>query len=81
MQLQSARTTSYKSIDDSSVVEFEPTTTVLVGMNEAGKSAFLESMHKARPADENPSEFNYVTDYLKCPSFYVQSEVSSHLFT
>lgn len=49
MKLVEAHTTKYKSIEDSTLVEINKDVTVLVGINEAGKSAFLESLHKARP--------------------------------
>ncbi|MHA6760040.1 AAA family ATPase [Streptacidiphilus sp. PAMC 29251] len=62
MLLVGVRVTKYKSIEDSSPVEIDPSTTVLVGINEAGKSAFLESLNKARPVIPG-KKFNHTYDY------------------
>lgn len=59
--LKAAHVWNYKSIDDTSKVEIDPQTTVLVGQNESGKTAFLEALNKCRAVDE--SEFSYVDDY------------------
>lgn len=59
--LTAAHVWNYKSIDDSSKVEIDPQTTVLVGQNESGKTAFLEALNKCCAVDE--SEFSYVDDY------------------
>jgi len=64
MKLKTAQTTHYKSIENSTQVKIEDDTTVIVGVNEAGKSAFLESMYKAAPATKTENDsFNHVTDY------------------
>lgn len=52
----------YKSIDDSGFVPVDPSVTVLVGQNEAGKTAFLEALNKAAPAD-NDEGFNPTEDF------------------
>jgi hypothetical protein len=52
MKLVRTRITSFKSIDDSTTVEVDPAITVLVGQNEAGKTAFLQAVHKAHAADD-----------------------------
>ncbi len=62
MQLTNAQVFKYKSIEDSSKVEIDPHVTVLVGVNEAGKSAFLEALNKSRPVVSGP-KFDYVADY------------------
>lgn len=49
MKLIQAHITKYKSIEDSTSIDIDKNVTVMVGVNEAGKSAFLESLHKARP--------------------------------
>lgn len=62
MKLIQAQTTKYKSIEDSTPVEIDKNVTVLVGVNEAGKSAFLESLLKARPVlggAEYKDQFDY----------------------
>jgi len=51
MRLAHAHVTHFKSIADSGDVTVDPTVTVLVGQNEAGKTAFLQALYKARPAD------------------------------
>jgi hypothetical protein len=62
MRLTRARVQHFKSIADSGLVTVEPTVTVLVGQNEAGKTAFLQALHKARPADEG-AEYDRESDY------------------
>ncbi|GLC28293.1 AAA family ATPase [Roseisolibacter agri] len=51
MRLTHARVQHFKSITDSGDVAIDPAVTVLVGQNEAGKSAFLQALYKARAAD------------------------------
>ncbi len=51
MRLTQARVENFKSIDDSGLVSIDPAVTVLVGQNEAGKTAFLQALYKARAAD------------------------------
>ena len=62
MKLINAKATNYKSIEDSGNVPIEKDVTVLVGVNEAGKSAFLEALYKARPVLEG-AKYDYVYDY------------------
>ena len=62
MKLINARVMKFKSIDDSGDVAIDPTVTVLVGQNEAGKSAFLQALYKARAAD-NSGEYDREMDY------------------
>lgn len=52
----------YKSIEDSQAVVVEPGSTVLVGKNESGKSAFLEALHKSNSLDKD-DKFNPTLDY------------------
>lgn len=52
MRLVSFRLKNYKSYIDSGEILFKPSINVLVGQNNAGKSAFLESIaprFEARP--------------------------------
>jgi hypothetical protein len=63
MLLTSALVRKFKSIDDSSVVHFEPDVTCLVGMNESGKTAFLEALARANPVVGDPRPFDELRDY------------------
>ncbi|WP_154654781.1 AAA family ATPase [Solimonas variicoloris] len=51
LTLIKAQVWKYKSIEDSTPVEFADAVTVLVGKNESGKTAFLEALYKALPLD------------------------------
>ena len=62
MKLTQAHITKYKSIEDSTPVGIDANVTVLVGVNEAGKSAFLESLYKAGSVLDD-EEYNEVFDY------------------
>jgi hypothetical protein len=62
MKLVSAHVTNFKSIEDSDEVPIDPEITVLVGQNESGKTAFLQSLYKARDI-EGVEKFDYVEDY------------------
>jgi hypothetical protein len=62
MQLIRARVQNFKSISDSGVVSVDPKVTVFVGQNEAGKTAFLQALHKARAAD-GESGYDQTMDY------------------
>ncbi len=62
MKLSSARVQHFKSINDSGDVSIDPEVTVLVGQNEAGKTAFLQALYKARPADGG-EEYDLEMDY------------------
>lgn len=62
MRLKQATITHFKSISDSTPVTIDPQVTVLVGQNESGKTAFLQALHKARPA-EGSGGYNETNDY------------------
>lgn len=62
MQLISAQVGPFRSINEQQNVEIDPQTTVLVGMNEAGKTVFLKALHKANDALDN-EEFSLTDDY------------------
>lgn len=49
MRLKKAKVTNYRSIKDSGWTDFEPNKTILVGPNEAGKSAFLKALQQINP--------------------------------
>ena len=59
--LVKAQVWKYKSIEDSTPVVIARDVTVLVGKNEAGKTAFLEALHKAMPLGSE--KYEYVADY------------------
>lgn len=50
MQLTSVSVGPFRSINEPQTAEIDPQTTVLVGMNEAGKTVFLKALHKAKDA-------------------------------
>lgn len=52
----------FRSINSAQVCTIDPLTTVLVGMNEAGKTVFLQGIHKACDALKSES-FNVTEDY------------------
>lgn len=62
VRLQKARITNYRSIKDSGWVEFERDKTIMVGPNEAGKSAFLKALQQINPPVEVP-KFEALRDY------------------
>jgi hypothetical protein len=62
MWLAEARVEHFKSIDDTGLVTIDPKVTVLVGQNEAGKTAFLQALEKARPIRKG-LKFDVTEDY------------------
>ncbi|MEH3134848.1 MAG: AAA family ATPase [Mycolicibacterium neoaurum] len=62
MLLKSARVQDYRSIHDSGIVEFEENKTLLVGVNEAGKTAFLKALQQINPPS-GTEPFNALRDY------------------
>lgn len=64
MLLKSLQAKSYKSIADSGLVEFDPSVTCLVGKNESGKTAFLETLYRLNPLPTgHPGTFEGLRDY------------------
>lgn len=49
MKLESFRVTCYKNVLDSTEVSVEPEVTVLVGVNESGKSTMLDALYRLNP--------------------------------
>jgi recombinational DNA repair ATPase RecF len=49
MRIKSANITKYKCIDKSGLIEIEDTVTCLVGKNESGKTATLETIYRLNP--------------------------------
>lgn len=62
MHLIRASVGPFKSIDNSGQVSIDPDVTVLVGMNEAGKTAFLQALTKANSVEPG-LKFDPVEDY------------------
>jgi AAA ATPase domain/AAA domain len=62
VRLWKARITNYRSIKDSGWVEFERDKTIVVGPNEAGKSAFLRALQQINPPPGVP-KFEPLRDY------------------
>lgn len=62
MRLNKAQVTNYRSIRDSEEFEIEPSKTILVGPNEAGKTAILRALQQINsPSDV--AKFNPLRDY------------------
>lgn len=78
MRLKNARVQKYRSIRDTGVFEVEEHKTILVGPNEAGKSALLEALQQINPPtgvrkfdplrDYPRSEYNDITKGIVKPS-------------
>ena len=62
VQLQKARVTNFRSIEDSEEFELDPVT-CLVGKNEAGKSAILLALAALNPHAATPAIFDKERDY------------------
>jgi len=62
MILTKATVGPFRSINTVQTVEIDPSVTVLVGMNEAGKTVFLKALHKASDA-LGQEKFNVTDDY------------------
>jgi predicted ATP-dependent endonuclease of OLD family len=62
VKLIAADVTNFKSIEDSDAVKIDPAVTVLVGLNESGKTAFLQALHKARAIAKDAS-YQIYEDY------------------
>ena len=58
MLITRARITNYRSVIDSEYFDVEPRKTILVGVNEAGKTAVLKALQSINaPADTAPLDF------------------------
>lgn len=62
MRLVKARVQGYRSVIDSGYFEIEPKKTILVGPNEAGKTAILQALQKLNPPEDVPL-FDALRDY------------------
>ena len=62
MKLTQVSVRRYRSIEDGSTFAIEPGVTALVGKNESGKSAVLQSLYKSQPV-ERQVKFDPVLDF------------------
>jgi predicted ATPase len=62
MRLKKARVQNYRSIRDTGEFDVEPGKTIMVGPNEAGKSALLQALQQIRPP-KDVKGFNPLRDY------------------
>lgn len=62
MRLRKARVRKYRSIRDTGLFDVEPGKTILVGPNEAGKSALLEALQRINPPG-SIRNFDTLRDY------------------
>lgn len=51
MHLVRARVENYRSVRDTGFFDIEPGKTIMVGPNEAGKSAVLQALQQINPPD------------------------------
>ncbi len=63
LKLASAKVGPYKSTTEPQELRFEEDVTVLVGQNEAGKSAILEALNKANASKKGDFSFDATYDY------------------
>lgn len=62
MRIESARVRNYRSVIDSTRFEIEHDKTILVGVNEAGKTALLRALQQINPPDDVP-KLDSLADY------------------
>ena len=62
MRLQKARVTNYRSIIDTGWFDVEQNKTIMVGPNEAGKTAVLQALQQINPPKDVP-KFDALRDY------------------
>lgn len=62
MRLSRARVSKYRSIRDTGWFEVETKKSILVGPNEAGKTALLRALHQLNPPEDTPG-FDALRDY------------------
>ena len=62
MKLKTVQVMNYKCVEDCTPFEVGPVT-CLVGMNEAGKTALLEALHKLNPDVAQMGEFDVLLEY------------------
>jgi energy-coupling factor transporter ATP-binding protein EcfA2 len=62
VKLVGAKVTNYRSVRDSTEFEIEELKTILVGPNEAGKTAILRALQQINPPNDVPN-FDALRDY------------------
>jgi energy-coupling factor transporter ATP-binding protein EcfA2 len=62
LRLKKARITNYRSVKDSGWIDFEDRKTILVGPNEAGKTAILRALQQINPPEDVP-KLDALRDY------------------
>lgn len=62
MKLKTVRVTNYRSIKDTGIIDVEIQKTILVGPNEAGKSAILQAIQHLKPPEGVP-KLDALRDY------------------
>lgn len=63
LRLTDVKIRKYKSFETTSSVTLDKKITTLVGVNESGKTAFLESIAKTNYFDSDDSKFEFNTDF------------------
>ncbi|MEV7214108.1 AAA family ATPase [Kitasatospora cineracea] len=76
MRLSAARVTNYRSVFDTTEFEVEKDKTILVGANEAGKTAVLRALQSVNPPDGEASGLDALKDYPR--SRYTELDSGSH---
>lgn len=72
MRLAQAQLTNYRSIRDSTLFQIERDKTILVGVNEAGKTAVLRALQSINPPPDTP-ELDYLRDYPRAELNEIQA--------
>jgi energy-coupling factor transporter ATP-binding protein EcfA2 len=62
LRLKKARVTNYRSVKDSGWIDFDEKKNILVGPNEAGKTALLRALQQINPPADAP-KFDVLRDY------------------
>ncbi|WP_234436732.1 hypothetical protein [Streptomyces sp. NRRL F-7442] len=63
MRLSAAQVTNYRSVIDSTEFEVEPDKTIVVGANEAGKTAVLRALQQVNPPADQENGLDALRDY------------------
>ncbi|NQX25672.1 AAA family ATPase [Curtobacterium sp. VKM Ac-2852] len=72
MRLAQAQLTNYRSIRDSTLFQIERDKTILVGVNEAGKTAVLRALQSINPSPDTP-KLDYLRDYPRAELNEIQT--------
>lgn len=72
MRLVQAQLTNYRSIRDSTLFQIERDKTILVGVNEAGKTAVLRALQSINPPSDTP-KLDYLRDYPRAELNEIQT--------